>query len=164
MSKGYRVYCHINGTELDGQYLTRIELSYTPDGKDAIGIENKTHARVTGAEAIILTYREALDYIFRSQRELLANGVTEVYMVHNNTYLWKWIMDGIGNIDNIRRIKKVHSRYSIGGENEIMLAVYLAPPEMPSAAKNLSKTEQYKKKQPMRFVKAQDIVRKAQGN
>lgn len=140
---GLVVYCHLNGTEDEvGNVVARVVLTADMEGKRVLAVESKKLSSWgTGGYTLLRAYDYALATIHKMQTELMDKEITDVCLVYHNKNLFKWVIEEKGGKEFVELVRKIHSKYCVGGTQEIFLHLSLASPEMESVAGNVSKEE-----------------------
>ena len=73
----------------------------------------------------IQSYYEALCYIYRHQREMMDNGITNVVLVTGNYALTNWVLGRGRNKEYINYTNRVCSPFRFGASKEIVIGVGL---------------------------------------
>lgn len=126
---GYVAYAHFDSRYEDSEPAVYYASVIFADiqGRDIVAAEIKRRTEATDSVYLrgLQSYADTLDLIYKTQSQLIADGVTNILLVFEGTTLRKWLKGEVP-LKYKNALSDINMLYGFGGTKEIRLDVGIA--------------------------------------
>lgn len=141
---GYIVYVHTDSRVPVGEDTVYYSTVLVANSKGSDVVRYDTYKDILKSDNVYLraiqSYKNALDFVYKNQGELIKNGVSDVIIVLDNATVRKWIEVG-APIKYRDELNRIHNIYGFGGSKGINITVGLGGKKL----KNIASKYTYEK-------------------